>query len=845
MNNDIVILREAIKKLIPMIAGRGLRVTQMGTQAYVAPNPQTGLPERVNIPNIPDNASSEFVQAIQGFIDHEVAHVLYTDFLCQAGNKTPRLHNLHNIVEDTRIERCMADEFPGSRKNIDRLSRYFIENVTAKAIDSAKDPMEEFQYLIVVMMRALAGHVPFQEFMDDRKYWDHPLVKAFLDKFPEAVRKRMPHLASTQEAFDVAVEMEKILYPPPPPAPPQPEPEENDDDEQSDSSDGDTDDQSDDSGAGDDSSEEQDGKPEKGDGDAEDDADSSNDENEGEQSDDDGKDSDAGEADEDDDAEGKDGKGEGEREHTDETDSDQASGGEDDEENEDGSDNDTTESGQGSENGDDPQDDDGQAGKSGDDKDTDDAGDADDDDRSGDTAEDTADEGADESEGDDANDGEEASDDQGEDDGADGSDESDGDAEASSDAADNESSDDDGADGPAGDDGADGSEDDLSDSENGGQNDVAVELDLDDQLTGEAPERKEEAADDTDISGVGYAGDDPFREMRDDALDEVDISSSISIIIQRHAIDAINASDYSVFTREFDLIKPLEVPTDFSNKRVVELDEQTRTMTGVMQKDIERMMAAQSRVFNIGGQRSGRLNGAGLHRLVANDPRVFARREEIRAKDTAVMLLNDCSGSMRGSKVSTAMASSFALSTTLERVNIPHEVMGFTTGGHWGCDIIPQHVGQKAQDMARADESKSGVRFCRTVPIYMPIFKEFHERLNSEVKRRFAYMRHVQPNLGANVDGESLEYAAMRLARRKEKRKVIIVLSDGFPAGARNDDEHLMMMTRKLTGLGFDLVGIGIESAAVERFYENNLVLKSVEELPGAVMGKLRAILQK
>lgn len=833
MNNDIVILREAIKKLIPMIAGRGLRVTQMGTQAYVAPNPQTGLPERVNIPNIPDNATTEFVQAIQGFIDHEVAHVLYTDFLCQAGKKSARLHNLHNIVEDTRIERFMANDFPGSRKNIDRLSRYFVENVTAKAIASAKDPMEEFQYLIVVMMRALAGHVPFQEFMDDNNYWDHPLVKAFLAKFPETMRKRMPHLASTQEAFDVAVEMEKIIYPPPPPTPPQPEPEDDEDDQQDQSDDqkGD-DDKSQDDGEGDDETEES-GEPEKGDGEAEDDADSSNDENEGEQSDDASGDSDK---DEEDEEEGEDGKGKGEREHTDETDSDQASGGEEDEEEENDAEDGDSESGKGSAGGDTAQDDDGEAEQSdGEDDKEDDAGDAGDDgddDRSGDETDGDTDDDAQPDEGDDAE-GQPSPEDEDGDEGGEG-DPADTDADADSDE-DDEGADGDGDDGETGNEDADGSDEDLN-----GNQDVAIEHDPT-QETG----KSSEDAGDNQIQGVGYDGHDPFREMKDDALDEVDISSSIAIIIQRHAIEALSASDYSVFTREHDLIKPLEVPAEFSNKRVTEMDEETRAMTGVMQKDIERMMAAQSRVFNIAGQRSGRLSGAGLHRLVANDPRVFSKREEIRAKDTAVVLLNDCSGSMRGSKVSTAMASSYALSSTLERVNIPHEVIGFTTGGHWGCQIIPHHVGQRVKDLANEDTRKSGVNFCRTVPIYMPIFKEFQERLNSEVKRRFAYMRHVQPNLGANVDGESLEYAAMRLATRKEKRKVIIVLSDGFPAGARNDAEHLRMMTTKLTKMGFDLVGIGIESDAVERFYDNHLVLQSVTELPGAVMGKLRAILQK
>jgi cobalamin biosynthesis protein CobT len=845
VNNELVILREAIKKLIPMIAGRGLKVTQIGTQAYVMPNQKTGMPERVNIPNIPDNASDEFIQAIQGFIDHEVAHVLKTDFLFKAGEKSPRLHNLHNIIEDTWIEREMGNDFPGSKGNIERLSRYYIQNVTSKAIASAADEMEEFHYLFVVLMRALAGHVPFQEYMDDNNFWERPLVKAFLQRFPDEMKKRLPRCASTAEAFEIALECEKILYPPPPPAPPQPQPQQNEEQsEEQKSSDKDEDDsdnsESDEKG-GDpsDSDEEQDGEGEQSEsGEGEDDQDHSDEEQAG------------------------DGEGDGEREHT--KDSDDASGGEEGE-NEEGDeaedDADAQSGGDGSDDGDEPQndageeDESGKGGKSKKDKsdadedagsgdadpseDGDESGEDDGADQNADDPADPADEGepddgADEKGGSDAA----GDDDQGSEEDKAGQDQGEGDDDAEGEDADGDS------DGNEGD--RDGESDDASgddaDEEQAGKTNLAVEVDNDDGNSG-SPVKEDE--DGLELAGVGYDGTNPFQEMRDDDLKNKDLSSSIAIIIQRQAIQALHGADYSVYTRELDVIQPLPVPAEFKNDKVQEMEEETRAMTGVMQKDIERMMAAQSRVFNVAGQRSGRLNGPSLHRLVAGDARVFGRREEIRAKDTAVMLLNDCSGSMRNRKISTAMASSYALSSTLERVNIPHEVMGFTTGGHWHTGPITSAKAEELARQAMEEMRKTGVRFSRVSPIYMPIFKEFHERLNSEVKRRFAYMRNVQPNMGNNIDGESLEYAAMRLAKRKEKRKVIIVLSDGFPAGAHNDDEHLKYMTERLTNMGFDLVGIGIESAAVERFYENNLVLNSVAELPGAVMGKLRSILSK
>ncbi|QIG75653.1 cobalamin biosynthesis protein [Rhizobium phage RHph_Y2_17_1] len=836
MNNDIVILREAIKKIVPMLAGKGLTVTQMGTQAYVQPHPVTGLPWRVNIPLLPDNAEPEFVFAIQGFIDHEVAHVLFTDFLFKAREKSKRLHNLHNIVEDTMIERRMGDEFPGSKRNIAKLREYFLRNVTAAAIAKARSKEEEFGYLIVVMMRALAGHVEFQEFMDDNNYWEHELVKPFMQRFPKASQDKMPLLQTTEQTYEIAVEIEAILYPPPPPAPPQPpEPEEQDDQDQGEGSD--------------------DQEPSEG----EDDKDHSDEQQTG------------------------DGEGDGEREHTE--DNDNASGGEgesEEEKDDDAGDGEDEGSGEGEEKADDEEGDDTASGTSADSGDDDAAGkedadeedgsageqdDADDepetgkgsgspeedgdddaDDQDGSSgAADNADDGGEEesdssaSDGDEAPDSSEAEDESAE---AESPGEPDGDADEEMDDETGESESDAGGSGSD-----DQSEEDGEDDEAGGDplSNVAVEDAGDDEDESDGAPEEDDETPGVDVAGIGYdPNQNPFAEMSEDELNEKDISSALVKIIVKEAISACKASDYSIFTREYDVIKPLDVPENFNSRYIVELEEQTRALTGVMQKDIERMMAAQARVFNVAGQRSGRLNSAGLHRLTAGDARVFSRREEIRAKDTAVALLSDCSGSMKGRPMATALSASYALASVLERCNIPSECMGFTTAQMWGRDgvMTEERVRQFNSDL-QTETNKSGVTFSRVVPIYMPIFKDFNERLNADVKKRFAYQRKHQPYMGGNIDGESLEYAAMRLARRKEKRKVIIVLSDGFPAGARNDDEHLKHMVERLTGMGYDLVGIGIESDAVERFYDNHIVLQSVDDLPRAVMGELKKILMK
>ena len=52
-----------------------------------------------------------------------------------------------------------------------------------------------------------------------------------------------------------------------------------------------------------------------------------------------------------------------------------------------------------------------------------------------------------------------------------------------------------------------------------------------------------------------------------------------------------------------------------------------------------------------------------------------------------------------------------------------------------------------------------------------------------------------------------------------------------------------MRVVKDIGKTGVKVVGIGIESNAVEKFYEKHMVLNSVEQLPSAVIKELRHLL--
>ena len=101
-----------------------------------------------------------------------------------------------------------------------------------------------------------------------------------------------------------------------------------------------------------------------------------------------------------------------------------------------------------------------------------------------------------------------------------------------------------------------------------------------------------------------------------------------------------------------------------------------------------------------------------------------------------------------------------------------------------------------------------------------------------------------------NCDGVSVRWAGKRLMKRPENKKILMVLSDGFPAFSVGIDasrdvayQYLPDVIQGLSDTGMHVVGIGIKSDAVKHYYPKWVVLRDIEELPGAVMTQVAKIL--
>lgn len=209
MNNDVWIIRESVVKITQMLTGQGLKVTQRGITAKVETD-KTGKPVSVNLPYIPDNATPELCQAIQGFLDKEVSSVLFTDFPAMKKiERNKELHGMAKKIEDTRVEKEMGKRFRGSGSNLANTSQFFLDKYTTPKLNEAIAGANEGEAQAIMMhplIRMMAGMMVETEFMKD-KMTAVDEVYSKIKKFGPAIEA----CKSTEEAITLAREVRKAL----------------------------------------------------------------------------------------------------------------------------------------------------------------------------------------------------------------------------------------------------------------------------------------------------------------------------------------------------------------------------------------------------------------------------------------------------------------------------------------------------------------------------------------------------------------------------------------------------------------------------------------------------------
>jgi hypothetical protein len=109
----------------------------------------------------------------------------------------------------------------------------------------------------------------------------------------------------------------------------------------------------------------------------------------------------------------------------------------------------------------------------------------------------------------------------------------------------------------------------------------------------------------------------------------------------------------------------------------------------------------------------------------------------------------------------------------------------------------------------------------------MFIVKDFNEIYGNQIKGRIG-------GLGNGIKTllpDAIRIAAKRLEKTNEALRVLLIASDGFPLGYEGIDKDLVDTIQKVNRAGIELIGLGIGSSAISRFFKSNCVIETPFDL--------------
>ena len=212
----------------------------------------------------------------------------------------------------------------------------------------------------------------------------------------------------------------------------------------------------------------------------------------------------------------------------------------------------------------------------------------------------------------------------------------------------------------------------------------------------------------------------------------------------------------------------------------------------------------------------------------------FKKEKETDFKDTLVTILIDNSGSMRGKPISVASVCADILSKTLERCSVKVEVLGFTTK-HWkgGSSREMWSNNNKPKFPGRLNDLRHIIYKSADIP-----WRQSKKNMGLMLKEGL---------LKENIDGEALRWAFSKMNKRKEERKILMVISDGAPVDdstlstnmtdyLESDLKNTVEAIEKFSDIELLAIGIGHD---VTRYYKKAVKITDVQDLGDVMINQL------
>ena len=327
----------------------------------------------------------------------------------------------------------------------------------------------------------------------------------------------------------------------------------------------------------------------------------------------------------------------------------------------------------------------------------------------------------------------------------------------------------------------------------------------------------------------------------DKAEEEVEIEDSSQPDLRKRGKNNLGDINYKFYTEEFDetiKAEDLENIEELTRLRK-NLDQQLLQLKNFISKLANKLqrklLAKQSRSWNFDLE-EGLLDTSKLPRIIMDpyNSLSFKKEKDIEFKDTLVTILIDNSGSMRGKPISVAAICADILSRTLERCAVKVEILGFTTK-HWkgGSSREKWMKNDKPNLPGRLNDLRHIIYKSADTP-----WRQAKNNMGLMLKEGL---------LKENIDGEALKWAYNKMNKRKEERKILMVISDGAPVDdstlSTNTSDYLESNLKKTvkwienkTNIELLAIGIGHD---VTRYYKQAVKITDVQDLGDVMINQL------
>ena len=324
------------------------------------------------------------------------------------------------------------------------------------------------------------------------------------------------------------------------------------------------------------------------------------------------------------------------------------------------------------------------------------------------------------------------------------------------------------------------------------------------------------------------------------SIDEIEESGE-KTNVRPKTIFSQNGKKYRIYTEEFDEVikaEKLETKEELDRLRTT-LDQQLlqlKTFVSKLANKLQRkLLAKQNRSWNFDLE-EGLLDSSKLTRLIIDplNSLSFKKEKETDFKDTLVTILIDNSGSMRGKPISVAAVCADILARTLERCSVKVEVLGFTTK-HWkgGSSREKWISNEKPKFPGRLNDLRHIIYKSADTP-----WRQSKNNIGLMLKEGL---------LKENIDGEALRWTFNKMKRRKEERKILMVISDGAPVDdstlSTNANDYLEIDLKntvnsieKFSNVELLAIGIGHD---VTRYYTRAVKITDVHDLGDVMINQL------